>query len=150
MNIIHFKSKISTGSKSARIKSGIYGIGAAYSKHNAERLFRKLVLDHILKEDLYITNNGQAVAYISAGLKATDILSGIMQVLTYLYSFRECSWSSCFLHFYWSIVFYTPWWHFINFFSVVYCKCVQLIFFFIQRVIIPSNWELFVYMVSTI
>ncbi|XP_027017477.1 Bloom syndrome protein homolog isoform X3 [Tachysurus fulvidraco] len=68
------------GSKSARIKSGIYGIGAACSKHNAERLFRKLVLDHILKEDLYITNNGQAVAYISAGLKATDILSGILQV----------------------------------------------------------------------
>ncbi|KAK3548883.1 hypothetical protein QTP70_021254 [Hemibagrus guttatus] len=68
------------GSKSARIKSGIYGIGAAFSKHNAERLFRRLVLDHILKEDLYITKNGQAVAYISAGFKAMDILSGIMQV----------------------------------------------------------------------
>ncbi|XP_053479192.1 recQ-like DNA helicase BLM isoform X2 [Ictalurus furcatus] len=68
------------GLKSARIKSGMYGIGAAYSKHNAERLFKKLVLDHILMEDLYITNNGQAVAYISAGLKAMDVLSGIMQV----------------------------------------------------------------------
>ncbi|XP_026791170.3 recQ-like DNA helicase BLM isoform X2 [Pangasianodon hypophthalmus] len=68
------------GSKSARIKSGMYGIGAAYSKHNAERLFKKLVLDHILVEDLYITNNGQAVAYISAGLKAMDVINGIIQV----------------------------------------------------------------------
>ncbi|XP_060780018.1 recQ-like DNA helicase BLM isoform X2 [Neoarius graeffei] len=71
------------GSKNARIKSGMYGIGAAYSKHNAERLFKKLVLDHILMEDLYITNNGQAVAYISSGLKAKDVISGIMQVNFY-------------------------------------------------------------------
>ncbi|TUB69603.1 Bloom syndrome protein [Bagarius yarrelli] len=56
---------------------------ATYSKHNAERLFRRLVLEHILKEDLYITNNGQAVAYISAGLKAMDILSGVMQMTFY-------------------------------------------------------------------
>ncbi|XP_053355768.1 recQ-like DNA helicase BLM isoform X2 [Clarias gariepinus] len=68
------------GLKCARIKSGMYGIGAAYSKHNAERLFKKLVLDHILMEDLYITNNGQAVAYISVGLKAMDVLRGIIQV----------------------------------------------------------------------
>ena len=31
-------------------------------------------------EDLYITNNGQAVCYISAGPKATSVLSGHMQV----------------------------------------------------------------------
>uniref|UniRef100_A0A8C1JXB1 RecQ-like DNA helicase BLM n=1 Tax=Cyprinus carpio TaxID=7962 RepID=A0A8C1JXB1_CYPCA len=68
------------GSKSARIQSGMFGVGAAYSKHNAERLFKKLVLDSVLMEDLYITNNGQAVAYISAGPKATSVLSGCMQV----------------------------------------------------------------------
>ncbi|XP_050991830.1 recQ-like DNA helicase BLM isoform X2 [Labeo rohita] len=68
------------GSKSARIQSGMFGVGAAYSKHNAERLFKKLVLDSVLMEDLYITNNGQAVAYISAGPKATSVLSGYMQV----------------------------------------------------------------------
>ncbi|RXN21309.1 Bloom syndrome -like protein [Labeo rohita] len=67
------------GSKSARIQSGMFGVGAAYSKHNAERLFKKLVLDSVLMEDLYITNNGQAVAYISAGPKATSVLSGYMQ-----------------------------------------------------------------------
>ncbi|XP_043072533.1 Bloom syndrome protein homolog isoform X2 [Puntigrus tetrazona] len=72
--------EIFLGSKSARIQSGMFGMGAAYSKHNAERLFKKLVLDSVLMEDLYITNNGQAVAYISAGPKALSVLSGCMQV----------------------------------------------------------------------
>lgn len=58
----------------------MFGIGAAYSRHNADRLFKKLVLDNALVEDLYITNNGQAVAYISAGPKAVNIMSGHMQV----------------------------------------------------------------------
>lgn len=58
----------------------MYGMGAAYSRHNADRLFKKLVLDNILVEDLYITVNGQAVSYISAGPKAMNVLSGHMQV----------------------------------------------------------------------
>ena len=58
----------------------MFGIGAAYSKHNADRLFKKLVLDNALVEDLYITNHGQAVAYISAGPKAVNIMSGHAQV----------------------------------------------------------------------
>ncbi|KAL4658731.1 Bloom syndrome protein [Arapaima gigas] len=71
------------GSKSARIQTGLFGTGAAYSRHNAERLFKKLVLDCILEEDLYITANGQAVAYISAGQKANSVLNGFMQVEFY-------------------------------------------------------------------
>lgn len=58
----------------------MFGVGAAYSRHNADRLFKKLVLDNIVEEDLYIGNSGQAVAYISAGKKATNVLSGYMQV----------------------------------------------------------------------
>lgn len=68
------------GSKSAKVQTGMYGVGGAYSRHNADRLFKKLVLDNILVEDLYITNNGQAVSYISAGPKAMNVLSGHMQV----------------------------------------------------------------------
>ncbi|KAK1158030.1 hypothetical protein AOXY_G24264 [Acipenser oxyrinchus oxyrinchus] len=68
------------GNKSARIQTGLFGKGAAYSRHNAERLFRKLVLDRILEEDLYITANGQAVAYTSAGEKAMSVLNGYIQV----------------------------------------------------------------------
>ncbi|XP_020790782.2 LOW QUALITY PROTEIN: recQ-like DNA helicase BLM [Boleophthalmus pectinirostris] len=71
---------IFVGAKAAKIQSGLFAKGAAYSKHNADRLFKKLVLDNILVEDLYITNGGQAVAYISAGPKAMNVLSGHMQV----------------------------------------------------------------------
>lgn len=69
-----------SGSKSAKIQTGMFGMGGAYSRHNADRLFKKLVLENILVEDLYITNNGQAVSYISAGPKAMNVLSGYMQV----------------------------------------------------------------------
>ncbi|NWH82035.1 BLM protein, partial [Piaya cayana] len=68
------------GSKSAKIQSGIFGKGAAYSRHNVERLFRKLVLDKILDEDLYITANDQAVAYVVLGEKAQAVLDGGLQV----------------------------------------------------------------------
>lgn len=71
------------GTKSAKVQTGMYGMGAAYSRHNADRLFKKLVLDNILVEDLYITVNGQAVSYISAGPKAMNVLSGHMQVEFY-------------------------------------------------------------------
>uniref|UniRef100_A0A8C8GES9 RecQ-like DNA helicase BLM n=1 Tax=Oncorhynchus tshawytscha TaxID=74940 RepID=A0A8C8GES9_ONCTS len=64
------------GAKTARVQSGMFAIGKAYSKHNADRLFKKLVLDHLLVEDLYITANSQAVAYISAGPKAINVLGG--------------------------------------------------------------------------
>uniref|UniRef100_A0A8C3LD50 RecQ-like DNA helicase BLM n=1 Tax=Chrysolophus pictus TaxID=9089 RepID=A0A8C3LD50_CHRPC len=68
------------GAKSAKIQSGIFGKGAAYSRHNVERLFRKLVLDKILDEDLYITANDQAVAYVVLGEKAQAVLNGSLQV----------------------------------------------------------------------
>ncbi|KAL2093005.1 hypothetical protein ACEWY4_010317 [Coilia grayii] len=71
------------GHKSARVQTGMFGIGGAYTRHNADRLFKKLVLDNILMEDLYITNNGQAVAYISTGPKATNVVNGYMQVEFY-------------------------------------------------------------------
>uniref|UniRef100_A0A671XJR9 RecQ-like DNA helicase BLM n=1 Tax=Sparus aurata TaxID=8175 RepID=A0A671XJR9_SPAAU len=71
------------GSKSAKVQTGMFGMGGAYSRHNADRLFKKLILDNILMEDLYITNGGQAVSYISAGPKAMNVLNGHMQVEFY-------------------------------------------------------------------
>lgn len=70
----------SLGSKSAKIQSGIFGKGSTYSRHNAERLFKKLVLDKILDEDLYINANDQAIAYIMLGTKAQALLSGHLKV----------------------------------------------------------------------
>ncbi|KAM8861023.1 recQ-like DNA helicase BLM [Synchiropus picturatus] len=75
--------EIFIGAKSAKVQTGMFGMGGAYSRHNADRLFKKLVLDHILQEDLYITNGGQAVSYISAGPKSMNVLSGHMQVEFY-------------------------------------------------------------------
>ncbi|XP_068459015.1 recQ-like DNA helicase BLM isoform X2 [Clinocottus analis] len=74
---------IFVGSKSAKVQTGMFGMGGAYSRHNADRLFKKLVLDNVLEEDLYITNNNQAVSYISAGAKAMNVMSGHMQIEFY-------------------------------------------------------------------
>ncbi|XP_075414132.1 recQ-like DNA helicase BLM isoform X2 [Tenrec ecaudatus] len=68
------------GSKSAKIQSGIFGKGAAYSRHNAERLFKKLILDKILDEELYINANDQAIAYVMPGANAQTVLNGRLQV----------------------------------------------------------------------
>ncbi|KFO34625.1 Bloom syndrome protein [Fukomys damarensis] len=67
-------------SKSAKVQSGIFGKGSAYSRHNAERLFKKLILDKILDEDLYINANDQAIAYVMLGIKAQAILNGHLKV----------------------------------------------------------------------
>ncbi|XP_069564802.1 recQ-like DNA helicase BLM isoform X1 [Brachyistius frenatus] len=74
---------IFVGSKTAKVQTGMFGMGGAYSRHNADRLFKKLVLDNVLLEDLYTTINGQTVVYISAGAKATHVLSGQTQVEFY-------------------------------------------------------------------
>uniref|UniRef100_A0A8C2R168 RecQ-like DNA helicase BLM n=1 Tax=Capra hircus TaxID=9925 RepID=A0A8C2R168_CAPHI len=67
-------------SKSAKIQSGIFGKGSTYSRHNAERLFKKLILDRILDEDLYINANDQPIAYVMLGSKAQTVLNGHLKV----------------------------------------------------------------------
>nr|XP_032820002.1 Bloom syndrome protein isoform X4 [Petromyzon marinus] len=65
------------GTKSARVTSGpMFGVGSSFSRHNAERLFRKLVLDGVLHEELHITGNDQAVSYVGVGLRGNDLLAG--------------------------------------------------------------------------
>ncbi|XP_078727950.1 uncharacterized protein LOC144943935 isoform X2 [Lampetra fluviatilis] len=67
------------GIKSARMTSGpMFGIGSSFSRHNAERLFRKLVLDGLLHEELHITGNDQAVSYVGVGSRGNDLLAGTM------------------------------------------------------------------------
>ncbi|XP_059128355.1 recQ-like DNA helicase BLM [Peromyscus eremicus] len=68
------------GNKSAKIQSGIFGKGSSYSRHNAERLFKKLILDKILDEDLYINANDQPIAYMMLGIKAQHVLNGHLKV----------------------------------------------------------------------
>ncbi|KAG8516349.1 LOW QUALITY PROTEIN: Bloom syndrome protein [Galemys pyrenaicus] len=68
------------GSKSAKVQSGLFAKGSAYSRHNAERLFKRLVLDGVLDEDLHINANDQAVAYVTPGGRAHAVLSGHLKV----------------------------------------------------------------------
>ncbi|XP_025748801.1 recQ-like DNA helicase BLM isoform X2 [Callorhinus ursinus] len=68
------------GSKNAKMQSGIFGKGSTYSRHNAERLFKKLILDKILDEDLYINANDQPIAYVMLGNKAQTVLNGHLKV----------------------------------------------------------------------
>ena len=44
------------------------------------RLFKKLILDRILDEDLYINANDQAIAYVMLGSKAQTVLNGHLKV----------------------------------------------------------------------
>lgn len=82
------------GSKSAKIQSGIFGKGSTYSRHNAERLFKKLILDKILDEDLYINANDQPIAYMVPGNKAETVLNGHLKVWYFkcLYYFITLQW----------------------------------------------------------
>ncbi|XP_054433592.1 recQ-like DNA helicase BLM [Pteronotus mesoamericanus] len=68
------------GSKNAKIQSGIFGKGSTYSRHNAERLFKKLILDKILDEDLFINAVDQPIAYVMPGSEAQTLLNGHIKV----------------------------------------------------------------------
>ncbi|KAM5291538.1 recQ-like DNA helicase BLM isoform 1-T1 [Glossophaga mutica] len=69
------------GSKNAKIQSGMFGKGSMYSRHNAERLFKKLILDKILDEDLFINAIDQPIAYVMPGSKAQTLLNGHLKIL---------------------------------------------------------------------
>ena len=51
-----------------------------YSRQDADRLFRKLVIDGILFEELKITAMDTTACYIKLGRKANDVLNGKMKV----------------------------------------------------------------------
>lgn len=83
--LIHFVEMFK-GSKNSRImelghdKHPMHGRGAAYSRHDADRLFRKLVIDGVLIEELKITAMDHAVCYIRLGKKAQDVVNGRFKV----------------------------------------------------------------------
>ena len=74
------------GSKNSKIvdqghdKHPLHGRGSVYSRQDADRLFRKLVIDGILYEELKITAMDTAACYIKLGRKANDVLYGKMKV----------------------------------------------------------------------
>ncbi|XP_062602937.1 recQ-like DNA helicase BLM [Saccostrea cucullata] len=58
----------------------LHGRGKNYSRADAERLLRKLVIDAILNEDLKITAADTKACYIRLGPKANDVMIGKRKV----------------------------------------------------------------------
>lgn len=83
--LIHFVEMFK-GSKNSRItelghdRHPMHGRGSAYSRQDADRLFRKLVIDGVLMEELKITAMDHTACYIKLGRKAQDVLSGKIKV----------------------------------------------------------------------
>jgi len=58
----------------------MYGLGQKYQRTEVERLFRQLVVDAILDEDIHITAADHTVCYVKLGKRAMDLLSGKIRV----------------------------------------------------------------------
>ena len=74
------------GSQNAKVlklghdKTSMFKKGQAYSRSDCERLFRKLILDGVLKEDLQMTAADTTASYMKLGTRVSDFMSGKMQV----------------------------------------------------------------------
>lgn len=53
----------------------LHGIGKSWSRGEVERLFRRLVLESYLQEDMVITRDEMAFAYLRPGSKCQEFLS---------------------------------------------------------------------------
>lgn len=79
--LLHFV-EIFRGSSNSKIKEfghdrlPLHGRGKSYSRHDAERLLRKLVIEGILMEDLQITAMDHTACYIKIGRVANDVMMG--------------------------------------------------------------------------
>ncbi|XP_033749832.1 Bloom syndrome protein homolog isoform X2 [Pecten maximus] len=79
--LLHFV-EIYRGSSNSKIKEfshdrlPLHGRGKSYSRHDAERLLRKLVIEGILMEDLQITAMDHTACYIKIGRAANDVMMG--------------------------------------------------------------------------
>ncbi|OWF37785.1 Bloom syndrome protein-like [Mizuhopecten yessoensis] len=79
--LLHFV-EIFRGSSNSKIKDQghdklpLHGRGKSYSRHDAERLLRKLVIDGILMEHLKTTAMEHMACYIRIGRAANDVMMG--------------------------------------------------------------------------
>lgn len=53
----------------------LHGIGKSWSRNEVERLFRRLVLESYLQEDMVITRDEMAFAYLRPGTKCQQFLN---------------------------------------------------------------------------
>ncbi|XP_053405296.1 recQ-like DNA helicase BLM [Mercenaria mercenaria] len=83
--LIHFVEMFK-GSKNSKITEAghdrhpMHSRGSAYSRQDADRLFRKLVIDGVLMEELKITAMDHTACYIRLGRKSQDVLNGKLKI----------------------------------------------------------------------
>ena len=86
VSLVNFLFCYSIGSKNSKIteaghdKHPMHGRGSAYSRQDADRLLRKLVIDGVLMEELKITAMDHTACYIRLGRKSQDVLNGKLKV----------------------------------------------------------------------
>ena len=71
-------------------RHSLHGRGKQWQRADVERLLRFMVMQHYLDEDLVITRDDIAAAYVRLGHKAAELLSGKARVIN-LYSLISCS-----------------------------------------------------------
>ena len=83
------------GSQNAKVKEAghdqcpSHGKGAHYIRNDAERLFRQLIVDGFLDEDIHITPQDYTLCYIKLGKRAPEILQGRIKVEEVSYAIKN-------------------------------------------------------------
>lgn len=75
----------------------LHGLGKDFGRNDAERLFRRLVLEGYLREDLVVGKEDMTFAYLRAGQKCDQFLNNPNASVSYLLLFMR-TWCECFLH----------------------------------------------------
>ena len=61
-------------------RMSLHGKGSKYTRSDAERLFRHLVIEGILDEDLQVTVQEHTACYVKLGSRAQDVKRGNAKV----------------------------------------------------------------------
>lgn len=80
MFVLHLGAKTSRICDAGHDKLSLHGRGKSYSRGDAERLLRKLVIESVLAEDLKITAADTTACYVRLGEKANDVMYNKLQV----------------------------------------------------------------------
>nr|CAD7576275.1 unnamed protein product [Timema californicum] len=84
--LLHFVD-IFKGSETKKVKDAghdklpLHGRGKNWLRGDVERLVRKLTIEEYLREDLVVTRDDIAIAYVKAGPKTRDLLAGKVKVM---------------------------------------------------------------------
>ena len=67
-------------------KSELFNTGSQFSKTESERLFRRMIFEGVLQENLQLTSHDTMVSYLYPGPRSRDVMAGKYQVMFH----RQC------------------------------------------------------------